>query len=55
MIRTGQSDRSLGAGRDALTLGQFLEEFRTDFGGWSETTWRGLSGMLRKLREEFGE
>jgi len=36
------------------TFGQFLEEFRTDFGGWSRNTWRGLSGMLRKLDEEFG-
>ena len=37
------------------TFGQFLGEFRTDFGGWSRNTWRGLSGMLRKLDEEFGD
>ncbi len=37
------------------TFGQFLAEFRTDFGGWSPNTWRGLSGMLRKLYEEFGD
>ena len=37
------------------TFGQFLAEFRTDFGGWSSNTWRGLSGMLRKLDEEFGD
>ncbi len=37
------------------TFGQFLGEFRTDFGGWSPNTWRGLSGMLRKLDEEFGD
>ena len=38
-----------------LTFGQFLSEFRTDFGGWSPNTWRGLSGMLRKLEKEFGQ
>ncbi len=38
-----------------MTFGEFLSEFRTDFGGWSPNTWRGLSGMLRKLEEEFGD
>ena len=38
-----------------ITFSQFLEEFRTDFGGWSENTWRGLQGMLRKLEQEFGD
>ena len=38
-----------------LTFGQFLEEFRQDYGGWSENTWRGNSGLLKRLREEFGE
>ena len=37
------------------TFGQFLAEFRTDFGGWSPNTWRGLSGMLRRLDDEFGD
>ena len=26
----------------------FLAEFRQDVGGWSETTGRGLSGVLQK-------
>ena len=39
----------------SVTFRQFLEEFRTDFGGWSPNTWRGLCGMLRKLDEEFGD
>ena len=38
-----------------MTFGEFLNEFRTDFGGWSPNTWRGLSGMLRKLGEEFDD
>ena len=38
-----------------MTFGEFLSEFRTDFGGWSPNTWRGLSGMLRKLDGEFGD
>ena len=46
-IRTGLSE--------ALTFAQFLEEFRRDFGGWSENTWRGNSGMLKRLCEEFGQ
>jgi hypothetical protein len=25
-----------------------LAEFRQDVGGWSETTWWGLSGVLKK-------
>ena len=37
------------------TFGQFLAEFRTDCGGWSPNSWRGLSGMLKKLVEEFGD
>jgi integrase len=32
----------------------FLVEFRQDFSGWSPVTWRGLSGALRRLEEEFG-
>ena len=40
---------------DSITFDQFLEEFRTDFGGWSPNTWRGLSGMLTKLSAEFGD
>ena len=36
------------------TFGQFLDEFRRDFGGWSANTWRGNSGMLKRLCEEFG-
>ncbi|SVC02679.1 uncharacterized protein METZ01_LOCUS255533, partial [marine metagenome] len=30
------------------TSSSFLAEFRQDVGGWSETTWRGLSGVLKK-------
>ena len=30
------------------TFSAFLAEFRQDAGGWSETTWRGLSGVLKK-------
>ena len=30
------------------TFSAFLAEFRQDVGGWSETTWRGLSGVLKK-------
>jgi hypothetical protein len=33
----------------------FLSEFRQDHGGWSATTWRGLSGALRNLESEFGD
>ena len=40
---------------EGLTFSQFLDEFRRDFGGWSENTWRGNSGLLKRLREEFGE
>ena len=40
---------------EALTFAKFLDEFRRDFGGWSENTWRGNSGMLKRLRAEFGE
>ena len=29
-------------------------EFRRDFGGWYDTTWRGLSGVLRNLETKFG-
>ena len=30
------------------TFSAFLAEFRQDVGGWSETTGRGLSGVLKK-------
>ena len=30
------------------TFSAFLAEFRPDVGGWAETTWRGLSGVLKK-------
>ena len=40
---------------EILTFSQFLEEFRRDFGGWSENTWQGNSGMLKRLCGEFGE
>ena len=38
---------------DQITFRQFLEEFRA--GGGSENSWRGLSGILRKLVVEFGD
>ena len=47
--------RSMADPHSNCTFGQFLAEFRTDFGGWSPNTWRGLSGMLRKLDDEFGD
>ena len=31
------------------TFSAFLAEFRQDVGGWSETTWRGLSGVSRRV------
>lgn len=37
------------------TFAGFLIEFRQDHGGWSPTTWRGLSGVLRNLEAEFGQ
>ena len=37
-----------------VTFSEFLAEFRQDFGGWSDNTWRGNSGLLKKLSEEFG-
>ena len=36
------------------TFSEFLAEFRQDFGGWADTTWRGLSGVLKNLQGEFG-
>jgi hypothetical protein len=30
------------------TFSRPLAEFRQDVGEWSETTWRGLSGVLKK-------
>ena len=39
---------------ETLTFARFLSEFRRDFGGWSENTWRGNSGMLKRLFGEFG-
>ena len=36
------------------TFTEFLEEFRMNFGNWSERTWRGNAGTLKKLRREFG-
>ena len=39
---------------DNPTFAGFLEEFRMNFGTWSERTWRGNAGMLRKLAGEFG-
>ena len=33
-----------------ITFSAFLAEFRRDFGGWSDTTWRGLSGVLHSAR-----
>ena len=36
------------------TFGEFLEEFRMSFGSWSERTWRGNAGLLKKLSGEFG-
>ena len=36
------------------TFSAFLE-FRQDVGGWSETTWRGLSGVLKNLQAEYGD
>jgi integrase len=33
---------------------EFLVEFRQDFSGWSPVTWRGLSGVLKNLEQEFG-
>ncbi|MBT5141422.1 MAG: tyrosine-type recombinase/integrase, partial [Gemmatimonadetes bacterium] len=41
--------------QDSPTFGEFLVEFRQDFGGWSTVTWRGLSGVLRNLEAEFGD
>ena len=32
-----------------------MDEFESDFGGWSENTWRGNSGMLKTLCQEFGD
>ena len=37
------------------TFSAFLAEFRQDVGGWSETTWRGLSGVLKNLQAEYGD
>ena len=36
------------------TFAEFLEEFRMNFGSWSERTWRGNAGTLKKLQREFG-
>ena len=47
---------SIGTPEDRVpTFSTFLKEFRQDFGGWSETTWRGLSGVLKNLLGEFGD
>jgi hypothetical protein len=35
------------------TFSAFLAEFRQDVGGWSETTGRGLSGVLKNLQAEL--
>ena len=39
---------------DNPTFSEFLEEFRMNFGSWSERTWRGNAGTLKKLDAEFG-
>ena len=39
---------------DNPTFAEFLEELRMNFGNWSERTWRGNAGTLKKLRREFG-
>ena len=38
-----------------IHLNRRFDSFRSHFGGWSETTWRGLSGVLRNLEAEFGD
>ena len=45
---------SLQGDSDNPTFSEFLEEFRMNFGNWSERTWRGNAGTLKKLRREFG-
>ena len=39
---------------DNPTFAEFLDEFRMNFGSWSERTWRGNAGLLKKLSGEFG-
>ena len=36
------------------TFSRTLAEFRQDVGEWSETTWRGLSGVLLRRGRCFG-
>jgi integrase len=45
---------SLQGESDNPTFAEFLDEFRMNFGNWSERTWRGNAGTLKKLRGEFG-
>lgn len=40
---------------ESPTFAEFLQEFRQSFGGWSSTTWRGASGIVRALEAEFGQ
>ena len=37
-----------------VTFADFLERFRQDFDGWSESTWDGNRALLSKLEVEFG-